>query len=203
MGERAHPLLQEDGLDETSLRSTLAGWWSEATAQPALVEPEAFAAWYEATHLSVFRYVYAIGGGPREMAEDLTAEAFLRAWKARWSLRGNATAATGWILRIARNCVMDDLRRQKRRPEAGLEDLGLGPTGERAPETQAIANEDLRRAWRLLQTHSVESREIVILRHILGWRVKDIAEHVGLPENAVSVNLHRSLERIRQQWTLK
>ncbi len=185
----------------SSLRSTLAGWGISTTAQDSLVEPDRFAAWYEATYLSVFRYVFAIGGGPRESAEDLTAEAFIRAWRARRSLRGGATQAMGWILRIARNCVMDDLRRQKRRPGASLEEIELAPTNERSPEAQAIANDDLRRAWELLRTLSVDAREIVVLRYTLGWRVREIADHVGLPENSVSVTLHRSLDRIRQRWT--
>ncbi len=48
-----------------------------------LSAPKDFSAFYEWTHLSLFRYIYGLTGGPQEEVEDLTAEAFTRAWRAR------------------------------------------------------------------------------------------------------------------------
>ena len=46
-----------------------------------------------------------------------------------------------------------------------------------------------------------EQREIIILRYLLGWRVNDIASHLGASENKISVTLHRTLSKLREKWT--
>jgi len=57
--------------------------------------PASFSDFYERTHLPVFRYLYGLTGGPQEDVEDLTAEAFTRAWRARRNFQGDADAALG------------------------------------------------------------------------------------------------------------
>jgi len=86
-----------------------------------LAEAEAFAELYQRTHLVVFRYIYGLNGGPQQEVEDLTAETFIRAWKARQRFDGGEKAALSWLLRIARNLVIDAHRRTKvRGVEANL-----------------------------------------------------------------------------------
>ena len=75
-----------------------------------------FANFYERTYLPVFRYLYGLTGGPQEDVEDLTAETFVRAWHARRSFRGDWQASLGWVMKIARNLVIDDSRRRRVRP---------------------------------------------------------------------------------------
>jgi DNA-directed RNA polymerase specialized sigma24 family protein len=41
---------------------------------------------------------------------------------------------------------------------------------------------------------------MVVLRYVLDWRVKRVAQHMGLAENTVSVTLRRALARLRQAW---
>ncbi len=84
----------------------------ESSAQANILsEADKFANFFSSNHLSVFRYIYAIHGHPQETVEDLTAETFLRAWRARRSFSGDDNAALRWILRIARNLVIDTYRR--------------------------------------------------------------------------------------------
>jgi RNA polymerase sigma factor (sigma-70 family) len=45
-----------------------------------------------------------------------------------------------------------------------------------------------------------EQREILILRYLLNWKIKQIAGYMDFPENTVSVYIHRALERLRQTW---
>ena len=77
---------------------------------------EAFDQLYQSTHLIIFRYIYGLHGGSQEDVEDLTANTFTRAWKARSRFNGDPSAAIGWLLKIARNLVIDDYRRRKIRP---------------------------------------------------------------------------------------
>ena len=57
--------------------------------------------------------------------------------------------------------------------------------------------------WQLLQNLSDEKRELLVLRYILGWKVNQIAKYVNKEENTVSVSIRRSLEQIRQDWSVE
>ncbi len=41
---------------------------------------------------------------------------------------------------------------------------------------------------------------MLVLRYLLSWRVDQIAEYLEIPENTVSVTIHRTLERLQQHW---
>jgi RNA polymerase sigma factor (sigma-70 family) len=55
----------------------------------------------------------------------------------------------------------------------------------------------------LLHTLSSQHREILVLRYLLNWRVKEIAEHLEMKENTVSVYIRRALKQLRQSWPEK
>ena len=52
----------------------------------------------------------------------------------------------------------------------------------------------------LLQALPRPEREMLVLRYVLGWRVKRIAAHLSLAENTVSVKIRRALEKLRNGW---
>ena len=165
-----------------------------------LAEAEAFAELYQHAHLVVFRYIYGLNGGPQQEVEDLTAETFIRAWKARQRFEGDENAAISWLLRIARNLVIDAHRRTKvRGVEADLKDaLLIAP--EASPEEQVALHEQFNALWVLISTLQPQHREMIVLRYILGWPVKRIAAHLDMLENTTSVNLRRILQRMQRDW---
>ncbi|MBX3046001.1 MAG: sigma-70 family RNA polymerase sigma factor [Anaerolineales bacterium] len=151
---------------------------------------------YERTQLSVFRYIYSLTGGPQAEAEDLTAETYLRAWKARHCYHGEPDRVIGWLIQIAKRLVIDDYRRlqraERRQPPP--------PPSPDTPEEAALHNEDARRLAALLASLPADPREILTLRYSLGWQVKEIAAHMDMTESHVSVTIHRTLTKLRQQW---
>jgi RNA polymerase sigma-70 factor (ECF subfamily) len=160
-----------------------------------------FSAFYERTHLSVFRYLYGLTGGPQEDVEDLTADAFIRAWRARRSFQGDDQAALGWLMKIARRLVIDDYRRRNARPVTEDESISAElPEAGSTPEETALAGEAQQYLLSQLLGLPDEPREILVLRYLLGWHVNQIAAYLEIPENSVSVTIHRTLERLRQQW---
>jgi RNA polymerase sigma-70 factor (ECF subfamily) len=163
-------------------------------------DSEAFSQLYEMAHLTVFRYVYSLHGGPQEEVEDLTADTFWRAWKARKRFNGNQKAAVSWLLKIARRLVIDSFRRQNSRGyTTSLDKVDITDEGD-WPEDKVHQNEQIAILIQLLQELPVEQREILILRYILGWRVKDIGAHLEIAENTISVTIRRTLEKLRNQW---
>ncbi len=179
-------------------------WKSTRRAAPLSAASD-FAAFYERLHLPVFRYIYGLTGGPREEVEDLTADVFARAWKARHTFDDRASdeesgAALGWLLKIARRLVIDAYRRQRVRTVDEQTDLGELPALEIHPEQAALVEEQRQTLWRLLQDLPEEPREILVLRYLLGWRVSQIALYLGKPENTLSVSIRRALKRLQQAW---
>ncbi len=162
-----------------------------------LGSPGSFSQLYERARLPVFRYIYGLTGGPQDEVEDLTAETFIRAWKARRRFEGGPEAAVGWLIRIAKRLVIDDYRRRTVRTTRGLP---ADPPAEVLPEQVAIDAEQRRTLLALLSDLSDGQREILTLRYMLGWRIGEIAAHLGLTQNSVSVTIHRLLAKLREQW---
>ncbi len=184
---------------ENSTLQTIKRWlWREPELSIANVE--AFARLYDQNHLSVFRYVYGLCGGPQQDVEDITAETFTRAWSTRQRFTGNEQAALGWLLQIARNLVIDASRRNKVRAvdeNANLESL---LDANALPEADLLTREQTKILWNLLISLPEDTREMLVLRYLLGWQVKRIALHLDLTENNVSVRIRRALSSLRQNW---
>ena len=165
-------------------------------------DPADFSLLFEQTHQLVFRYIYSIHGGPQEEVEDLTADTFWRAWRARHNFQGNHSGATGWLLQIARRLVIDSYRRGKTRGfEIDIEKINI-PMPCATPEEKALQKEQIEEMLSLLQGLPIEHREMITLRYILGWRVKDIGDFMDIPENTVSVTLRRAFKKIKTEWDL-
>lgn len=184
--------------ENTRLQSIKKWFWKEH--EYSIPNADTFARLYEESHLFVFRYVYGLSGGPLQEAEDLTAETFARAWKTRQNFNEDEQAAISWLIRIARNLAIDLSRRRKVRdidesiPIELLEDSNL------APELDVITREQISILWELLGTLPEDAREMIVLRYILGWQIKQVATHLGLSENNISVTIRRALKSLQHDW---
>lgn len=185
--------------ENMTLRS-VRRWFSKEKAS-SISDASVFTRLYEKTHLSVFRYVYGLSGGPQQEAEDLTAETYTRAWKTRQHFNGNDQAALGWLLRIAKNLVIDLSRRRKIRDVDEDVNIELLVDPNILPESDVIAREQITTLWRMLVNLSDETREMLVLRYMLGWQIKQVAGHLGTSENSVSVTIRRALQRLQRDWS--
>jgi len=168
-----------------------------------LQDAEAFCRFYESIHLMVYRFIYGMTGGPAQDVEDLTAETFMRAWKGRSRFIGNEKAAIGWIFTIARNIVVDVYRRRNGQgTETHLDELDLISPGS-SPEEQLLLREQLGMIFGFLDDLPVATREMYVLRYLFDWPIKEIADHLEILENTISVTLRRATIRIKEQWSDK
>ena len=69
-----------------------------------------------------------------------------------------------------------------------------------SPEERVARQEQIQILWALLNQLPDQHREIITLRYLLEWRVKDIAQNLEITENHVSVILRRAIQRLEQQW---
>lgn len=177
----------------------------QASPSP-LQDPESFGNFFNQTQLIIYRFIYGLHGGPRQEIEDLTSDAYSRAWKGRKGFAGDEHDALCWLFTIARHLVIDAHRKRKNRPVEVLERLDdtyldtMFISSDLTPEDQVVKRDQFRHLWDVMQELSTERREMLILRYMLGWQVKQIAIFLRMEENTVSVYIHRSLETIRRNW---
>lgn len=186
-------------MSEISTLQTIKRWFWHEQEHP-IIDAEAFAGLYDQAHLSVFRYVYGLSGGPQQDAEDITSETFMRAWNTRQRFTGNEQAALGWLLQIARNLVIDVSRRNKVR--AVDENVNLESLLDMSalPEADLVTREQAKILWNMLIDLPEDTREMLTLRYLLGWQVKRIASYLDLAENNVSVRIRRALNSLQRNW---
>ncbi len=181
-------------------RSQLLKFKNNMARSTPLSAPADFSAFYERTHLALFRYLYGLTGGPQQDVEDLTADTVTRAWRARRNFEGGEQAALGWLMRIGRRLVIDAYRRRKARPSMDEPIPDEVPAPALALEEAAQGSVEAQHLLSLLQRLPSETREILVLRYLLGWPVNQIGAYLEIPENNVSATIHRALERLRSQW---
>jgi RNA polymerase sigma-70 factor (ECF subfamily) len=189
----------EVSLAENSTVHSIKRWLGGAK-ESSIPNSDVFSRLYEKTYFPVFRYIFGLSGGPPQEVEDLTAETYARAWKARQRFTGDEDAALRWFLQIARNLIIDQSRRHKAHEleENFSIDLLVDPA--QLPETDVIAQEQIVTLWQLLATLTTDVREMLVLRYMLGWQVRQIARHLGLNENTVTVTIKRTLRNLQRDW---
>lgn len=157
--------------------------------------------------------------GSFEDAEDTVQETFLRAWRRRETFEGRSTLRA-WLYRIATNACLDLLAKRRPEPATGGEVLWLQPYPDRLldelpagdadePEAVAVARETIELAYLVAVQHlAPRPRAVLILRDVLGWPAKDVAELLGDSVNSVNSALQRAragmrehLPAERQDWT--
>lgn len=157
--------------------------------------------------------------GSFEDAEDTVQETLLRAWRRRETFEGRSTFRA-WLYRIATNACLDLLAKRRPKPATGGEVLWLQPYPDKLldelpaddadePETLAVARETIELAYLVAVQHlAPRPRAVLILRDVLGWPAKDVAELLGDSVNSVNSALQRAragmrehLPAERQDWT--
>jgi RNA polymerase sigma-70 factor (ECF subfamily) len=127
------------------------------------------------------------------LAEDITQEALLKAWKALPSFRGEASLRN-WILRIAHNTAISMLRR--RRPET-REPWNLPePRAGRDASDSALDGMLMDQFEAALARLPASTRSIVVLREVEGRSYEEIATIVGLPLSTVRTRLFRARKEL-------
>ena len=133
-------------------------------------------------------------------AEDVTQEAFLRAFRFIDSLRGEDARA--WLLKIVRNTFYNEWRRSGRREEGTEFDEDLHSLGEddaaqtrRAvadPESIVARADDIRLLDAALEQLPVEFRESLVLRELEDLSYKEIAATLDIPIGTVMSRIARA-----------
>ncbi len=147
--------------------------------------------------------------GSFEDAEDTVQETFLRAWRRRETFEGRSTFRA-WLYRIATNACLDLLARRRPEPATGGEVLWLQPYPDQLlddvraeeadePESVVVARETIELAYLVAVQHlAPRPRAVLILRDVLGWPAKEVADLLGDSVNSVNSALQRARAGMRE-----
>jgi RNA polymerase sigma-70 factor (ECF subfamily) len=134
--------------------------------------------------------------GDRGIAEDLSQEAFMRAWRGRALLRSESSERA-WLLAIAANVVRDWARSRRRRPAEQSEAAFLDvPSSGEDPAERVAGAESIARLREALLRLPANHREMFLLRERDGLSYKEIAEIMRCPIGSVMSGLARARERL-------
>lgn len=125
------------------------------------------------------------------LADDLSQETFLRAYKNIRSFRGEAKFST-WLYRIAYNCFREDAR--KRKELVGIDESQL----EAEPDPQTVdpaLRQDLMHALQLLPLHE---RSAVLLCCQNGLTHDEASRVLDIPLGTVKTNVLRGREKLKK-----
>lgn len=153
-------------------------------------------AWYEAHGRAVYSYLRFHLASADE-AEDLTADVFLRAVRAEDRFEAARASARTWLLRIARNVLLDHMRRERRHRQVPLGALRDLHSDAPSPEERLLWEEEVGRLLAAVARLGPRDREIIGLRYGSGLDTREVAEILGLAEPAARTRLWRALARLR------
>jgi RNA polymerase sigma-70 factor, ECF subfamily len=160
--------------------------------------PHHFEAWFRDHKSVVYRYV-RFRVATREAAEDVTSEVFMKALRSIHRYDPSLASPRTWLLRIARNAVTDHLRSLRRRGSlhVSLDHVPDLVADVPTQEERVVREERIQRLLNGNQTLRQADQEILSLRYGSGLDNGEIAEHLGISNNAVAVRLHRALKRLK------
>lgn len=124
--------------------------------------------------------------GDRAVAEEVTSEAFARAYR-DWHRVRHLDAPGAWVQRVAMNLARSTFRR--RQAEWRANRRAQAAVGDRHRDPDAAAVVAVRDA---LQRLSADHRTVLVLRHYLEMSVPEVAETMGRSTTAVTSLAHRA-----------
>jgi RNA polymerase sigma-70 factor (ECF subfamily) len=153
---------------------------------------QAFLDCYESSADAVYRHAYWKTSDP-ELARDITQESYLRAWNAL-SEGKQIENLKAFIFRTATNLIIDHYRKKKMLSLDTLAESGFDPGEE---DTAVLGTAEAREALAAVAALEEPYRETLLLRYATGLDIREIAAIAGESENAISVRIHRGLEKLR------
>lgn len=156
-------------------------------------QDEAYLKLYDEQADSVFRFAY-FKLLDRDRAEEVTQEAFVRTWE--YLQAGKPVEnLRAFVYRVANNIIVDQFRKKRELSLDALRDEGFDAGFE--PLVGTDLQMDVAAVRKVIDSLDAKYRDAVLLRHVNGISVKEIAVILGVSENVASVRIHRGIEKLR------
>ncbi len=170
-----------------------AQWLAAARAW----DMDALAAIYDAYSPLLYRYAMRFLGD-QELAEECVAETFARFLQALRNGGGPKTHLKAYLYRVAHNWITDYYRRQPP-PEVDVDDMAHALSSDDPTlSSQVLLQEEQQRVRAALRLLTPEQRQVIVLRFLEEWSLKEVAEVMQKPVGAIKALQHRALAALRR-----
>jgi RNA polymerase sigma-70 factor (ECF subfamily) len=155
------------------------------------------------TGKAVYARVY-MEVGRADIAEDLTQETFLKAWREIKTLN-SPEGFRGWLMTVAHHVVIDAARRKLRKKrdtgrEASGTEVGALADDEMGPPELAEQGEEKNRVLAMLRQLPEEYRQVVAMRYLLGEDYEAIGRQLGVSNGSLRGLLSRGMAMLKDKY---
>lgn len=150
-----------------------------------VVDPTAVEGLFDEHWVTAWQAAYAVTGRT-DFADDAAQDAFVTAIRSLSKYDASRPFAP-WIAKIAVNRARDLLRAERRRDVTELDE-----------DLEAAGHTDASGLLLAVAALPSEQREAVVLHHVLGFTLKEVAEIAGTPEGTAASRIGRGVAAIRQ-----
>lgn len=154
----------------------------------------AFEQLYRRHHRRVHAVIVRLVGQAGARAEDLTQEAFVRAWQALPAFRFESAVST-WLHRLAVTTALMELRARRSRPWQE-DDEQLEYVADVDTVGRTLLGRDLEQA---VSTLPPRARAVLVLHDVEGWKHEEIATELGMAVGSSKAQLHRARGLLRER----
>ena len=151
---------------------------------------------YRDTVGALYGFVSRRCGGERQLAEDITQEAWLRAVR-EWRLKGLPEAPLAWLTTVSRNLLLNHLRKRAPLPLNSVSPQAILDALEH--DVVSDSGEVARAVTDALTRIPADEAQLLEAFHFERLRVSRLAEVMGITERAVEGRLRRARERLRHE----
>jgi RNA polymerase sigma-70 factor (ECF subfamily) len=144
----------------------------------------------------IYLFMRAVGHN-RQTSEDLTQEAFLRAWYHIGQLR-DGKALNGWLFRIASNVSKLHHRRHRDRPTVDLETVEPPTVGADGPK-HAGDREQMGRVHEAVARLPWKLKQAIVLHYMEQLTISEAADAAGIRPGTLKSRLNRGLASLRRE----
>lgn len=134
--------------------------------------------------------------GDSEAAKDLTSRTLMKAWRYRENYKNQLGVFEAWLFQIARNVAIDYLRETAKAPLPLVDEM----MADFSLEAEVQKRLDARRLSELLNRLPEREQEIIALKFGAEMNNRQIAKVLDLGESNVGTIIHRSIQKLRQEW---
>lgn len=165
-------------------------------------DEEAFIAAYDKYVDDIYRFIYFKIGSEAE-AQDLTSSVFIKCWSyvkdGKLDSSNDYKSLRSFLYKIARNATIDYYRQQK--PNQNIESVALTMPDSRQDQAHQLEiDERMAELYSNLNKLKSDYRGLIIMRHVNGLSIAEIADILDKSKGSVRVSLHRAMKALKDLY---
>lgn len=151
---------------------------------------------YDRYETKIYTYIYH-RTGDEALAEDFTAQVFLRMLESIRDQKAWHSSFSGWLYRIAHNLVIDHYRRKGRQGTVDIDEAAPTASEKHDPEVTVAQSLDAERLRAAIRRLTDEQAEVVSLRFLEGYSISEVATMMDRTEGAIKALQYRAIATLR------